>query len=223
MQQLRDDFIAAAVRSQKAGYDGVEIHGAHGYILCQFISSQYNRRDDLYGGSLENRSRILFEILEGVRQSCGPDFLLGIRLSPERFGLVLREVTELTQKIMDSGFIDFMDISLWDSFKMPHDEAHQDQTLLKYFSVLDRKDVKMTVAGKIGTAAEAQAIMDAGIDFVSIGRAAILHHDYPNKVMNNPDFEPIALPVSREHLAAEGLSETFIKYMTKWEGFVAQG
>ena len=105
---------------------------------------------------------------------------------------------------------------------MPHDEAHQDQTLLKYFSVLDRKDVKMTVAGKIGTAAEAQSIMDAGIDFVSIGRAAILHHDYPDKVMGNPEFEPVALPVSREHLAAEGLSETFIKYMTKWEGFVSQ-
>ena len=185
------------------------------------MSSKYNRREDAYGGSLENRSRILFEILEGVRKECGPDFLLGIRLSPERFGLVLTEVTELTQNLMDSGLIDFMDISLWDSFKMPHDEAHQDQTLLKYFSVLDRKDVKMTVAGKIGTAQEAQAIIDSGIDFVSIGRAAILHHDYPDRVMADPGFSPINLPVSRKHLSREGLSETFIEYMTKWEGFVA--
>ena len=64
--------------------------------------------------------------------------------------------------------------------------------------------------------------MDEGIDFVTIGRAAILHHDYPNKVIENQEFEPVALPVSREHLAAEGLSETFIKYMTKWDGFVAE-
>ncbi|MBT6178472.1 MAG: NADH:flavin oxidoreductase [Deltaproteobacteria bacterium] len=222
VQQLRDDFIAAAIRSQEAGYDGVEIHGAHGYILCQFLSSKYNDREDAYGGSLENRSRIIFEILEGVRKQCGPDFLVGIRLSPERFGIVLTECTEVSQQLIDSGLIDFIDISLWDSFKMPHDENHQEQSLLKYFAELKRQNVQMTVAGKIGTSAEAQAIMDAGIDFVSIGRAAILHHDYPNKVMNDPEFEPIELPATRTHLAAEGLSETFIAYMSRWDGFVEE-
>ena len=87
VKQLRDDFIAAAVRSQQAGYDGVEIHGAHGYIVCQFLSELYNRRDDEYGGTLENRARLLFEIVNGIRQACGPEFLLGVRLSPERFGI----------------------------------------------------------------------------------------------------------------------------------------
>ncbi|MEO1435979.1 MAG: NADH:flavin oxidoreductase, partial [Bacteroidota bacterium] len=68
--QLKADFIAAAVRAQACGYDGVELHGAHGYILCQFISQKYNRRTDEYGGSLENRSRLLFEIVDGVRAAC---------------------------------------------------------------------------------------------------------------------------------------------------------
>jgi len=222
VHKLRDDFIAAAVRSKTAGYDGVEIHGAHGYILCQFLSSKYNHRSDAYGGSLSNRSRILFEILEGVRATCGPDFLVGIRLSPERFGMVLDECLGISQKLIDSKLIDFIDISLWDSFKLPHEEKHHDQTLLKYFADLNRNQVKMTVAGKIGTAAEAQAIMNTGIDFISIGRAAILHHDYPNKVMNDPGFVPNPLPVTREYLAAEGLSETFIDYMTQWDGFVVQ-
>lgn len=222
VHQLRDDFIAAAVRSQKAGYDGVEVHGAHGYILCQFLSSKYNHRGDAYGGSLGNRSRIIFEIVEGVRESCGPEFLVGVRLSPERFGIELQECMTVSQNLIDSSLIDFIDISLWDSFKKPHEEEHQDKRLLDYFAQLDRKAVKMTVAGKIGTAAEAQAIRDANIDFVSIGRAAILHHDYPNKVINDANFSPTALPVSRKYLAAEGLSETFIDYMSRWDGFVEE-
>lgn len=221
VHQLRDDFIAAAKRSQKAGYDGVEIHGAHGYILCQFLSSRYNQRTDAYGGNLNNRARILFEILEGVRETCGPGFLLGIRLSPERFGMVLDECLTISQNLINSALIDFIDISLWDSFKSPHEETHQGQTLLHYFANLDRKEVKMTVAGKIGSAAEALSIMSAGIDFVTIGRAAILHHDYPNKVIDDPNFSPSQLPVTRTYLASEGLSETFIDYMAKWDGFVA--
>ena len=75
---------AAAARAQKAGYDGVQVHGAHGYILAQFISPKYNRRDDEYGGDLAGRTRIVWEVIEGIRQTCGADFLLSIRLSPER-------------------------------------------------------------------------------------------------------------------------------------------
>ena len=62
----------------------------------------------------------------------------------------------------------------------------------------------------------------AGADYVLIGRAAVLHHDYPQHVQADPDFAPAALPVSRAHLAAEGLSPTFITYMNNWPGFVAQ-
>ena len=83
--------------------------------------------------------------------------------------------------------------------------------------------MKLTVAGKIRTAQECADVMAANVDFVTIGRAAILHHDYPRQVMNNDSFEPIALPVSRAHLAQEGLSETFIEYMNGWKGFVADG
>ena len=84
VQQLRDDFVAAAVRAQRAGYDGVEIHGAHGYIVCQILSVETNQRTDEYGGSLANRQRLLMEIASGVRAQCGPRFLLGVRISPER-------------------------------------------------------------------------------------------------------------------------------------------
>lgn len=220
VETLRDDFVAAAVRAQQCGYDGVEIHGAHGYIVAQFLSGELNQRSDRYGGSLENRARLLFEIIDQVRVKCGQDFLLGVRLSPERFGMKLAEMKLLCQQLIDGGKIDFLDVSLWDVFKSPEEAEHQDKTLLQHFTALDYKDVKLTVAGKIRSAEDVQEIIDSKVDFVTIGRSAILHHDFPVKVMDDAQFEPIALPVSREHLTEEGLSPRFIQYMERWEGFV---
>ena len=220
--QLRDDFVAAAVRAQRAGYDGVEIHGAHGYVVCQFLSAQTNKRTDEYGGSLANRQRLLMEIASGVRAQCGPRFLLGVRVSPERFGMQLDEALSTCQQLIDQDLADFLDISLWDSFKLPAEEAHQHQSLLAHFAQLNLSDVKLTVAGKIRTAQECVDVMAANVDFVTIGRAAILHHDYPALVLENPKFEPIATPVSRDYLQSEGLSSVFVDYMNSWQGFVAQ-
>jgi len=218
--QLREDFIAAAVRAKECGYDGVEIHGAHGYILTQFLSSEINRREDNYGGSLENRARLLFEIVETIREKCGKNFLLGVRLSPERFGMDIREVKTVSEQLCQSGLIDFLDVSLWDCFKMPEDEKYQDKSLLEHFTSIDRGDVKITVAGKIRSGEDVRKILDADVDFVSIGRSAILHHDFPQQVIENPDFEPRETPVTAEYLKQEGLSDTFVEYMRKWSGFV---
>ena len=219
---LRDDFINAAVRAKKSGYDGVELHGAHGYILCQFLSSSINKREDEYGGSLENRSRIIFEIIDGIRSECGKDFLLGIRLSAERFGIKLTESKTLCQKLIDDEKIDFLDISLWDSFKDPVEEEHKDKTLLQHFTELNRKEVLLTVAGNIRTGEDVDKIISSDVDFVTIGRAAILHHDFPNKVLENQDFIPIDTPSTKEHLRKEGLSEKFIEYLKVFKGFVEE-
>ena len=222
VEQLRDDFIAAAIRAKKSGYDGVEVHGAHGYILTQFISKDINKRTDAYGGDLNNRSRLLFEIVDGVRKACGKDFLLGVRLSPEKFGMELSEVKTLCKRLVDEGNVDFLDISLWDCFKLPEDPKHQNISLLEHFTSLDFKQVKLTVAGRISNAKEVQQILDSGVDFVTIGRSAILHHDFPVKVIENPDFEPIQIPVSKAYLRKEGLSDTFINYMKRWPDFIQE-
>jgi 2,4-dienoyl-CoA reductase-like NADH-dependent reductase (Old Yellow Enzyme family) len=218
--QLKEDFIAAAVRAKKCGYDGVEVHGAHGYILTQFLSAEINNREDAFGGSLENRSRLLFEIVNSIREKCGKHFLLGVRLSPERFGMKLQEVKTVAQRLIDEGNIDFIDISLWDSFKLPEEEAHQNKSLLEHFTSLDRKNVKLTVAGKIRTGKDVQKILNQEVDFITLGRMGILHHDFPSKVINNPTFQPIETPVSKEYLRNEGLGDKFISYMGKWPDFV---
>lgn len=220
IEQLKNDFISAAKRAQKSGYDGAEIHGAHGYILTQFLSSEINFRTDEYGGDLENRSRLLFEIVDGIRKACGPNFLVGVRLSPERYGMDLNEVKILYKRLIDEGKVDFLDVSLWDCFKYPEEEQHQNKTLLAHFTEIDRKNVKLTVAGKIRTAQNVKDIIDANVDFVGIGHSAILHHDFPVKVMENSNFKPTALPVSKTYLSNEGVSDKFINYMRKWPSFV---
>jgi 2,4-dienoyl-CoA reductase-like NADH-dependent reductase (Old Yellow Enzyme family) len=220
VEGLVESFVAAAVRAEKAGFDGVEIHGAHGYVLAQFLSPEVNRREDRYGGSLENRARIVFEIIEGVRARTGPDFQLGLRLSPERFGLQLSEIREVAQTVMRGGRIDYLDMSLWDVRKEPTEEAHKGRSLMSYFTELDRGTVKLGVAGKIMTPQQAADTLAAGADYVLLGRAAILHHDFPERARREQGFEPIALPVTREHLETEGLGPAFVTYMSTWPGFV---
>ncbi|HEY8617054.1 NADH:flavin oxidoreductase [Phenylobacterium sp.] len=219
VEGLVESFAAAAVRAERAGFDGVEIHGAHGYVIAQFLSPELNRREDRWGGSVENRARLLFEIIDAIRARTRADFQLGLRLSPERFGLKLAEIREVTQEVLRQGKIDYLDMSLWDVAKEPVEEEFKGRKLASYFSELDRGPVKLGAAGKIMTPAEAAALLAGGYDFAVIGRAAILHHDFPEKA-RDAAFQPVARPVSPAHLEAEGLSPAFVDYMRNWPGFV---
>lgn len=221
VEQLIEDFICAAQRAEKAGFDGVEIHGAHGYILAQFLSGTINQRQDQFGGSIENRMRPISEIIDGIRARCRPDFLLGLRLSPERFDVHLPDIIEVAKAVLAAGKIDFLDMSLWDSFKEPQDEAYQGRTLLSYFTELERGDVALGIAGKLRNPEEVNRAMASGIDFVMLGRAAILHHDFPMQMQTNNNFTPVRNPVSADYLRQEGLGEAFITYMSGWKGFVS--
>ncbi len=224
--ELIADFVAAAVRCEKAGFDGVELHGAHGYIICQFLSAELNRREDEYGGSLENRSRLLFEMLDGIREQCGDDFIVGVRLSPERFGMKLAEVNTLTQQLIDTGQVDFMDLSLWDCFKEPEEEEWKGRSLVEIVCDIERRSdpegrrVPVGVAGKIHDPGDALKVLEAGADLPFLGRVAILHHDYPNQLAGDDAFEPVRPPVTRDYLRKEGLSDSFVEYMNRWDGFI---
>ena len=221
VDQLIEDFILGAERAVTAGFDGVEIHGAHGYILAQFLSSTVNQRQDKYGGSIENRMRPITEIIEGIRARCPKNFLLGLRLSPERFDVHLPDIIEVAKRILADAKIDFLDMSLWDSFKEPEDEAFKGRSLLSYFTELERGDVALGIAGKLRDPNEVRLAMEADIDFVLLGRAAILHHDFPLQMQADSNFTPISNPVSSDHLREQGLGEAFITYMSGWKGFVS--
>jgi 2,4-dienoyl-CoA reductase-like NADH-dependent reductase (Old Yellow Enzyme family) len=222
IRRIRDRFIEAARRVEAAGFQGIEVHGAHGYLLCQFLSPEINLRSDLYGGELENRSRLIFEIIEGIRSACDRSFSVGLRLSPERFGLRLEEIRAVAARAMTEGRIDYLDLSLWDVFKEPVEDGFRGRSLASWFTELPRGEVRLGAAGKIMSADDARRTLESGFDFVVIGRAAILHHDYPQKIRANRDFTPLSLPVSADHLRSEGLGDAFVQYMRNWKGFVAE-
>jgi len=214
------DFVAAAVRSEKAGFDGVEIHGAHDYIICEFLSREVNQRTDRYGGSVENRARLLLEIIAGIRAACRASFNVSVRLSPELFGLRTADIIETFNMVVATKEVDFIDMSLWNAFKESSDEDFAGQQLIDIFAKLDRESTRLAVAGHLYGADEIRRCLERGADFVALGRAAITNHDFPEQMRRDKNFSMRALPVPRAILAEEGLSESFITYMSAWAGFV---
>src|SRR5690242_9715214 len=116
-----DQFAAAAARCVRAGFDGVELHGAHGYLLCQFLSRTMNPRADGWGGDLAGRARLVREVTRAVRAWVGAHAIVGVRLSLEdrgnARGLDLDESLQVARWLADDG-IDFIHASLWDSAAM---------------------------------------------------------------------------------------------------------
>ena len=109
-----DEFAFAAEECHKAGFDGVELHGAHGYLLAQFLAESTNKRTDKYGGSLENRSRIIFEIIDEIKKRVNdPTFSLSIKINSVEFqsgGFDTKECAELCKKLEAAG-LDFVELS----------------------------------------------------------------------------------------------------------------
>ena len=220
-EALIADFVAAAVRCDRAGFDGVELHGAHDYMICEYLNPELNQRTDRYGGSLENRARLLMEIVAGIRRECRADFNLSVRLSPERFGMRTGEIRDVFVALVDAG-VDFVDMSLWDVFKEAADPDFAGRRLIDLFAELPRRTTRLAVAGKLYSALDAQRAIDAGADVAVLGRGAILHHDFPNQVRRDAEFAMRDLPVTPETLKDEGLSDTFVGYMRNWPGFVTE-
>ncbi len=223
VEEVVADFVAAAVRAERAGFHGVELHGAHGYLICQFLSAEINQRTDRYGGSLENRSRLLFEIIDGIRGACGTSFQLAVRLSPDRFGMRTDEVVEVYRRLVSDGAVDMIDMSLWDFTRSVTDGPSAGTPLLELFSGVERGEVRLGVAGRIHDPADVQSVLDRGVDIAVLGRVAILHHDYPQLLARDPGFVPRRPPATPEELLAEGLSAHFIDYLRRsFKGFVTE-
>ncbi|KAL0943579.1 nadh:flavin oxidoreductase nadh oxidase [Colletotrichum truncatum] len=220
VEDVRDDFIAAAQRAEEAGFDGVEVHSAFGWIPMQFLSPLFNQRTDKYGGSLENRSRFLFEIISGIRAKCKPDFQIGLRISFERYGVPLVEMREVAARAIREEVIDYLDLAVWDWKKVTQEEPFQGRTILGLFTDLPRSAVRVGASGKVMSVSEAASVLNAGCDFVMLGKAAILEPDFPRRAQLDLEHRSPQLPVTQAYLKEKGLSDNFVSYMRTWEGFV---
>ncbi len=114
LQEVVQAYASAAGRAQEAGLDGVEIHAAHDYFLEQFMSPKSNQRTDEYGGSEENRLRLVHEVIDAVRAQVGSDFTVGLRVNGDEHaqgGLTLDDMERIVQKLTQSGKLDYVSVS----------------------------------------------------------------------------------------------------------------
>jgi 2,4-dienoyl-CoA reductase-like NADH-dependent reductase (Old Yellow Enzyme family) len=220
IEHLVEDYVAAAVRAEEAGFDGVEVHGAHGFVLAQFLDRR-NQRSDGYGGSLEHRMRALVEVLTGIRAATGDGFQVGLRLSPEAKGSPLDEGREVARQILDGGVVDFLDLSLFDVYATPH-YNDDDSLLIDAFTGLPRGDTALGVTGQVLSAEDAAWCLGKGADVVGIGVGAILHHDFAHRALADPSFRARPQPVSRDVLRSELVGPAFMDYLAAdWDDLIA--
>jgi len=188
IQEIVEAFGDAAVRAKKAGFDAIELHGAHGYLIGSFLSRQTNVREDAYGGSFENRLRFGLEVIANIRKKVGKEFPLLMRMSVIQHvedGITLEEGLSAAVAYEAAG-VDAIDVSQGCYSSLPY-------TVPPYFLPLGinvslaeavKKSVKIpvVVAGRITTPELAEEILQAGkADFISMGREQLADPDFVKK------------------------------------------
>ncbi|HEY8343628.1 MAG TPA: NAD(P)/FAD-dependent oxidoreductase [Bacillota bacterium] len=194
VEEMVEKFVQAAVRVKAAGMDGVEVHGAHGYLINQFLSPYTNLREDRYGGSFENRLRFLTEIVSGIRQRCGEDFPLLVRLSVDEFlettgqpdqGLHLADGVKIAQHLEELG-VDAIDVSagIYESMNVAWEPSSFEQGWKLYLAEAVKKAVSVPVIGVAvfrDPAYAEQALAEGKLDFVGSARQHYADPEWSNK------------------------------------------
>ena len=187
-------FADAAERAQKAGFDGVEIHAGHTYIISGFLSPYYNKRDDEYGGPLENRARLLLEVIHAIRARVGNDFPVWMRMDAIELdlpgGISLEDATRTAQMAQDAG-INLVSVSAYANLStgnaftkapIPHERAR----FLDWAAHIRKHvNIPVTAAGRIDPEVADKAIADGKCDFVAMGRKLLADPELPNKLIEN--------------------------------------
>ena len=188
IHDIVERFGDAALRAKKAGYDGVEIHGSHGYLVAQFMSSYSNKRTDQYGGCLSNRLRFPLEIIENIRTKVGPDFPIGFRISADEFvpgGNTIVD-TRAIALILENAGVDVIHVSggcyaSLEQFIPPSAVPHGNLTHLAA-EIKKVVDIPVITVSRINDPLVADSLLAAGnADFVAMGRASLADPELPKK------------------------------------------
>jgi 2,4-dienoyl-CoA reductase-like NADH-dependent reductase (Old Yellow Enzyme family)/thioredoxin reductase len=188
VKALVQKFIQAAINCQKAKCDGVTLHGAHGYLINQFLSPSINARTDEYGGSIDNRVRFGVEVIQGIRAACGPGFVIGARIPGHEWvsnGLTDEECVEIARRFEAAG-CDYLDISggatnILTSL-METDKYEQGDRVHFATRVKQAVSIPVGAVGKLRDPDFCEAVIAEGkADFVSMGRTLICDPYWPEK------------------------------------------
>lgn len=189
IKELEQKFITCAINAQQANCDGVELHGAHSYLIAQFLHSGINNRTDEYGGSIENRARFAYNIIKGIREACGPDFIIGSRIPVHMWptdGLTDEETITMVKMFEEAG-CDFLDCSggipLRPSQLIDTEHYEQGWRVTACDKIREHVSIDIMALGNIREPEVAEKILSDGrADFVIMGRQLICDPDYMNKI-----------------------------------------
>ena len=192
IQSVIDDFISAAVRAEKAGFDGVQIHAAHFFFLSRFISPRVNNRTDIYGGSTENRARILTEILTGIKKQA-PKLHVTTKINCSDFtlgGLDEKESLKICGLLADAG-IDSIEVS-GNGTSVQGVRAHIDEAYFLDFAaeLAEKISVPVMLVGGLRSVETMQKILDTTkIELLSLSRPLLCEPDLPKKFQSGASSE----------------------------------
>ena len=189
IREVQEGFVQTAANLKEAGYDGVELHAGHGFLIHQFMSPWCNARQDEYGGSLENRLRFACETIAAVRQRVGPEFVVGIRVSGDEFtpgGLTLDDMKVVAERLAATGQLDYISITVGNQLTRGVQMADMNMPLaaMAYMSAAIKELVALPVfiALRINDPVVAEKIVaDGQADMTVMVRALIADPELPNK------------------------------------------
>ncbi|MBI5251774.1 MAG: NADH:flavin oxidoreductase [Desulfomonile tiedjei] len=194
--EIQDKYVDAAIRVQKAGFDMVELHGGTGYLLAEFVSPRTNRRQDPYGGSLENRQRFALEVVSKVKKAVG-SFPVGYRFLADEWlpdGLKLEESTVVARSLAHAG-VAYLSVmgGTYESFFLPEivEKSSKPGYMVDLAAAVKKEvDVPVITAGLIVTGELAEQIVEEGkADLIGLARVIWTDPAWPQKVMQGKDNE----------------------------------
>ena len=194
--ELIHDFGQATRRAIEAGFDGIELHGAHGFLIQNFLSPLFNQRQDQWGGSLENRMRFPLEVVREVRrvidEHASRPFLLGYRISPEEPGegaLRIDDALALAETLAQAGDIDYLHTSLYNILAGQSQDDTSGKTTAQRFidRVADR--VPLMAAGEVRTPNQARHVLETGMPLVVVGRSLVMNPTWVEMAQDGRDQE----------------------------------
>jgi 2,4-dienoyl-CoA reductase-like NADH-dependent reductase (Old Yellow Enzyme family) len=196
IEDIIERFVSTARQAEKAGFDGVQIHAAHGYLLAQFLSPLTNKREDEWGGSLQNRARLLLEISKAIRGACAPGFAVSVKLNSadfQRGGFDVNDAQQVVQLLAGLG-VDLVELSggSYESPAMQGRAGEREQRTLAreaYFLEFARviaRNTSMAImtTGGIRKRAVAEYVVESGIELVGLASALAFTPQLPNQWMS---------------------------------------
>jgi 2,4-dienoyl-CoA reductase-like NADH-dependent reductase (Old Yellow Enzyme family)/thioredoxin reductase len=188
IRAIVQSFARAAARAEAAGFDGVEIHGAHNYLVDQFLSGASNKRTDSYGGDIANRCRFMVEVIEAARGATGPGFPVWVRINGREYGVrggtTLEEATEAARRAEKAGAVAVHVSAYGPATPTNRTTATFQSAVIGSLAAAIKREVTVPViaVGRITPAAAETMLEEGGADLVALGKALLADPEIPNKV-----------------------------------------